>query len=241
MRIYVSHARVGDYQGELYAPLRASRGLGEHELILPHEDPAKHVDALALIPHCDLVLAEVSHPSTGQGIELGWATAKGVRSIAIAWEGATVSASLRAVAPAVLRYASPETLSACVLEALASLPGPTEPGEHAIPVEQLTRAQLERALGAFQIGQVQRWWVLDRERLIVATTRGYYGVLAVRPLALGSGPADVETVLRLRFDAPDGVLQTVDAHPKSDVPIPVPGIPVVHRFDTYFYCLALEP
>lgn len=119
MRIYVSHARNGDYAAALYAPLRSDAALAEHVFVLPHEDPAVHVDALAVIPSCELVFAEVSHPSTGQGIELGWAKAHDVRVVAVARTDAQVSASVSAVSRHVTRYESPAALPKLLLAAIA--------------------------------------------------------------------------------------------------------------------------
>ncbi|MFA9288297.1 MAG: hypothetical protein ACEQSA_00250 [Weeksellaceae bacterium] len=73
MNIYVSHSSNFDYQTELYLPLKTI--LKDHTLILPHEKDAKPFPVRELFSDkkCDLVIAEVSFPSTGQGIELGWA------------------------------------------------------------------------------------------------------------------------------------------------------------------------
>ena len=70
MKIYVSHASSYDYRGELYEPLKLA--LPDHELFLPHEKSNDvSQEARDIIEACDIVLAEVSYPSTGQGVELG--------------------------------------------------------------------------------------------------------------------------------------------------------------------------
>ena len=73
MKIYVIHATAFDFRNELYKPLKDSQLSREHEFILPHEATEKK--SKKLIEEADLVLAEVSYPSTGSGIELGWANA----------------------------------------------------------------------------------------------------------------------------------------------------------------------
>lgn len=75
MNSYISHSRNFDFVKELYIPIRESRLNTEHFFLLPHEDsdtvfPTKDYFESQ---ECDMVIAEVSYPSTGQGIELGWA------------------------------------------------------------------------------------------------------------------------------------------------------------------------
>lgn len=66
MKIFVSHSTNYDFDSELYAPLRQSDLAKEHEIILPHENQ-RDVNTKDIIKNCDLVVAEVSYPSTGQG------------------------------------------------------------------------------------------------------------------------------------------------------------------------------
>lgn len=73
MKIYVSHTSSYDYTNQLYTPLRLSKLNSRHEIFLPHEPNEVPINTKAIIEACDIVLAEVSYPSTGQGIELGWA------------------------------------------------------------------------------------------------------------------------------------------------------------------------
>jgi hypothetical protein len=73
LSLYVTHSTAYDFKTNLYIPLRASRINSIHKLILPHEKSDKPYNSKELIAQSDLVLAEVSYSSTGQGIELGWA------------------------------------------------------------------------------------------------------------------------------------------------------------------------
>jgi hypothetical protein len=63
-----------DYQTLLYLPLR-SLALPNIAFIFPHETSALPEHSQQIILAADAVLAEVSYPSTGMGIELGWADA----------------------------------------------------------------------------------------------------------------------------------------------------------------------
>lgn len=73
MRIFVPHSSNFDFRNELYIPIRNSHLNSIHEFLLPQEK-GREVITQSIIKSCDLVLAEVSYPSTGQGIELGWAS-----------------------------------------------------------------------------------------------------------------------------------------------------------------------
>jgi nucleoside 2-deoxyribosyltransferase len=77
MKIYISHSSNFDFQNELYAPLIRVFS-AEHAVYLPHSPENAGKNTKDIILDTDLVLAEVSCPSTGQGIELGWAEAAGI-------------------------------------------------------------------------------------------------------------------------------------------------------------------
>jgi hypothetical protein len=75
MKIYISHSSSFDFKKELYLPLKNIFTHTSHELIFPHESSTSPFPSKQLfVRHgCDVLLAEISYPSTGQGIELGWA------------------------------------------------------------------------------------------------------------------------------------------------------------------------
>ena len=84
MKIFVSHSSSYDFRNELYKPLKEAFG-SKHELFLPHESKPSRTEEI--IKESDIIMAEVSYPSTGQGIELGWASCHGKRIIAIRKRG----------------------------------------------------------------------------------------------------------------------------------------------------------
>ncbi len=110
MKIYVTHPTNFDFKTELYKPLRDSELNKNHEIILPHETSERLHSTPEFIRDCDLVLAEVSLPSTGQGIELGWATIESVPVICFYKAGAKYSYSLKAVSDIFLEYNSADEL-----------------------------------------------------------------------------------------------------------------------------------
>jgi hypothetical protein len=98
-----------DYEQELYAPIRASALNNAYEIVLPHE---KGADAHTkdVIRSSGFVFAEVSHPATGVGIELGWADAFGIPIICLHKKGVYVSGSLRYVTNHFLEYTDGDDL-----------------------------------------------------------------------------------------------------------------------------------
>ena len=94
MKIFVSHSNEFDYGNELYKPIRFSQLNKEYEFFLPHEDGTS-VNTQEIIKNSDLILAEVSFPSTGQGIELGWANFSKIPVVCFYKENKKISGSLK--------------------------------------------------------------------------------------------------------------------------------------------------
>lgn len=105
MKIYVGHSSSLDFKQELYRPLRKSKIDEKHDIVLPHEDSDKLFDSKRhLRTECDLMVAEVSYPSIGLGIELGWADQFGVSVLCVYKEGSEVSSSLKAISEDIVSY-----------------------------------------------------------------------------------------------------------------------------------------
>lgn len=106
MKIYVGHSTGFDFKEELYKPLRASRLNAEHEIILPHEkyEDAKDIPTKDIIKTSAVMVAEVSYPSTGLGIELGYADCFSVPIICIYKKGAKISSALKTVTNKFIEY-----------------------------------------------------------------------------------------------------------------------------------------
>lgn len=110
MKIYVGHSTNFDYQNELYAPLKSSRLWDKHEFVLPHDKTTEPFHSKKMIESCNLLIAEVSFPSTGLGIELGWAEVANVPVIAICREGCKPSSSIHVITDKILFYEGAESL-----------------------------------------------------------------------------------------------------------------------------------
>src|SRR4051812_23351151 len=97
MKIYVSHSTAFDYEHELYAPLEESSLNSVHKITLPHKETREPFLTRELFKDQDLIIAEVSFPSTGQGIELGWADSFKLPIICCYKQGNKVSTSLKMI------------------------------------------------------------------------------------------------------------------------------------------------
>jgi nucleoside 2-deoxyribosyltransferase len=120
MKLFVVHSSSSDFKNKLYTPLRQSELNTEHEIHLPHENGKEQITK-ELIRSCDAVIAEVSLPSTGEGIELGWASAFNVPVICISEKGAKVSNSLRFITSIFVEYSNSEEMIAKLKETIAGL------------------------------------------------------------------------------------------------------------------------
>lgn len=108
MKLYVSHSTGFDYKTELYAPLKHAFA-NKYEVFYPHDTVAVH-NSKVMIEECDAVLAEVSYPSTGQGIELGWANASGVPIICFYKVGESHSSAVKIISGDIYEYSSAEEM-----------------------------------------------------------------------------------------------------------------------------------
>ncbi len=112
MRIYVAHSTSFDYKEELYLPIRQSDLNSQHRFILPHEHSNDPYDSKMLIStaQVDLIVAEVSYPSTGLGIELGWADSCGIPIVCVHRADSKHSGSLKVVTDKIVSYTSHDDL-----------------------------------------------------------------------------------------------------------------------------------
>ena len=119
MKILVAHASNYDYRTELYEPLKQSALAQEHTLIFPHDEENVEIETNSHIPDADLLIAEVSHPSTGAGIEIGLAQAAGVPTIFLYKAGTAPSSALKFIQGTLIEYTDAPDLVANVEEHLA--------------------------------------------------------------------------------------------------------------------------
>ena len=105
MKIYVAHASSFDYINELYKPIEKSDLNNKYQFTFPHQLSEEPFDSKTFLTQkADLVLAEVSYPSTGLGIELGWASLLDLPIICLFKTGKIVSNSLKVVCNEFISY-----------------------------------------------------------------------------------------------------------------------------------------
>ncbi len=106
MTIYISHSTTIDYKNDLYPLIRNSELNTRYEFILPHESGSEQYNTKELFASgiCDLVIAECSAPSTGQGIELGWADSYKIPIVCICKKGKLSSSSIKVLTKNLFEY-----------------------------------------------------------------------------------------------------------------------------------------
>lgn len=106
MEIYIGHSSSFDFETELYEPLQNTDFGTDVALTLPHSDDGPFESEPYLKQECDLFIAEVSYPSTGLGIELGWADAYDVDVVCIHRNNQDISGSIPFVFDDIREYSS---------------------------------------------------------------------------------------------------------------------------------------
>lgn len=109
MKIFISHASCYDFEKELYEPLRKAQFFQEHEVVLPMQKD-NFDTSLETVQSCDLIIADVSYPSTGQGIELGWAYILNIPVICIYKKGSKYSGAIPEIFDILIEYNDIEEL-----------------------------------------------------------------------------------------------------------------------------------
>ena len=104
MRIYVCHSCGYDYKSELYNPLKESELGKKHSLFLPHEGNNGEINTTNIIKKSDLIIAEISHTSTGVGIELGRAEIFNKKILCLYKKGAEYSKAVHFVSNNFIEY-----------------------------------------------------------------------------------------------------------------------------------------
>lgn len=94
--VYISHPSSYNYVDELYNPLKKSRLNKQYKFFFPHnvERIFEAIPTDSIISTCEYFIAEVSLPSLGVGIEIGWADISKRNIIYIYRKGTNLSYSL---------------------------------------------------------------------------------------------------------------------------------------------------
>src|SRR3989344_8251249 len=109
MKIIVTHSIGFNFKEELYRPIRSSVLNTEHNFYLPQETGKEKITK-EMVRNSDLIFAEVSYPSTGQGIELGWANIFNTPIVCFYKSGTKPSNALKYVATSFVEYLNEKDL-----------------------------------------------------------------------------------------------------------------------------------
>jgi hypothetical protein len=120
MRIYLTHDRGYDFVSELYEPLENSLST-DYDIFFPHKNHADSLNSKDIIANSDVVIAEVSYASTGQGIELGWANADNIQIICFYRSGTKISGALKFICNNFIEYSTKENMIEQLRTELAKL------------------------------------------------------------------------------------------------------------------------
>lgn len=112
MKIYISHSSAYDYNLDLYQPLKEASFFSDYEFILPHQESATPLPVKELFnsKKINFVIAEISLPSTGQGIELAWANENNIQVVCFFKENSKYSSSLKFISNKFIEYKNQEDL-----------------------------------------------------------------------------------------------------------------------------------
>jgi hypothetical protein len=111
MKIYIIHASSHpDYKKNIYEIIRTSALVENHEIIFPHEMSEASIKSKGIISSSDLIIAEVSYPSIGVGVELGWAEVDNRKILFIHKEGIKPSSSLSVISSDFIEYTTPDDM-----------------------------------------------------------------------------------------------------------------------------------
>jgi hypothetical protein len=120
MRIYLAHSSNFNFSEKLYSPIKESELSKDHEILFPQEGPVEEITR-NMIEEADALLADVSQPSLGVGIEMGWADSFHVPVIAMNEKGSAPSFSIDNVVSERFEYENPEDMIEKITVALAKL------------------------------------------------------------------------------------------------------------------------
>lgn len=118
MKIYVAHSSSFDFKKELYDPILKSSLIKKHTFHLPHQ--GTQTNSKIFLEGCNLVIAEVSYPSTGMGIELGWADSFKIPIVCFYKKGTKPSSSLKSITNSIFEYTNSKDLLSKIREVIES-------------------------------------------------------------------------------------------------------------------------
>ena len=119
-KIYIAHSTSFNFKNNLYSPIKNSSVNTQNKITYPHET-VKFINSKEIIKNSDVVIAEISYPSTGEGIELGWANIYKITIIFIYKQGSKISNALRSLSKHFIVYKDSDEMIRKLIQVLQSI------------------------------------------------------------------------------------------------------------------------
>ena len=107
MKIYIGHSSDIDYINKIYNPVKNDLELMKHEITLPHEK-LNNNNRRDYYQNFDIAICEVSKPSTGLGIEMGFFFDNDIPIYCLYEKGMNYSKSIEVVSDTIIEYSGVE-------------------------------------------------------------------------------------------------------------------------------------
>ncbi len=121
MKIYIAHSKKLNYVENLYRPIRNDKELQKYNIILPHEHSSFNPNGREFYSSLTAMIAEVTFPGTGMGIELGWAYDDSIPIYCIYQKGVKIASSLKQLNSKFIEYTSEQELLEIVKKIILEL------------------------------------------------------------------------------------------------------------------------
>lgn len=105
INIYIGHSRDRDYES-IYQTIEKNMDLEKFNFLLPHKMDKNSRNGRAFYnkSNIDIFIAEVSQPSTGLGIEMGWAYEEQIPIYGLYKKGSIPSNAIKSVSDYFIEY-----------------------------------------------------------------------------------------------------------------------------------------
>lgn len=122
MKVYLAHSSKFDFKNEFYKPIRNSILNKKFDIIYLYEEASEPGSTLEIIKSSGLVIAEVSYPSMGEGIELGWANALKIPIICVHRKNQIASSFLNIISDNIFEYSDANEMIKSLSNAIKNIP-----------------------------------------------------------------------------------------------------------------------
>lgn len=121
--IYLAHSSKFDFKNDLYEPIKRSNLADIYDFIYLMETPGNLPNTKEMIRSFNAVIGEISYPSTGAGIEIGWADALGIPLVLIHNQSYNPPEYYKTISSYVSEYDNAENIPEIIAPALKHIFG----------------------------------------------------------------------------------------------------------------------